>query len=76
MGRLSYEGLGLTFSQAETFKLSVSAACRRMTAEQILDLADFLHDIIRKRAVRTLARPGENRRRRASDAARVAEQPL
>ena len=49
MGRSSYQGAGLTEEQAKTFKLSISAACRKMTADQILDLADHLHTIIRKR---------------------------
>ena len=49
MGQSSYQGVGLTQHQASTFKLSVSAACRMMTADQILDLADYLHTIIRKR---------------------------
>ena len=43
-------GLGLSPSQLQIFKLSVSCACRRMTANQILDVADQLHDIIRKRS--------------------------
>ena len=45
----SCNGVGLTQAQAKTFKLSVSAACRRMTADQILDIADQLHALIRKR---------------------------
>ena len=49
MGQSSYNGSGLTQLQAKTFKLSVSAACRKMTADQILDLADHLHMIIRRR---------------------------
>ncbi len=49
MGQSSSQGFGLTQVQLKTFKLSVSAACRMMTADQILDLADHLHAIIRKR---------------------------
>ena len=49
MGQSSYYGSGLTPGQVKTFKLSVSAACRKMTADQILDMADHLHAIIRKR---------------------------
>ncbi len=49
VGQSSYKSAGLTQHQAKTFKLSVSAACRMMTADQILDLADHLHSIIRKR---------------------------
>ena len=40
-------GLGLSPSQLQIFKLSVSCACRKMTANQILDVADHLHEIIR-----------------------------
>ena len=49
MGQSSYTGSCLTQGQVNTFKLSVSAACRRMSADQILDIADHLHAIIRKR---------------------------
>ena len=49
MGQSSYSGSGLTQAQLKTFKLSVSAACRRMTADQILEIADQLHALIRKR---------------------------
>ena len=49
MGQSSCQGSGLTPSQVKVFKLSVSAACRKMTADQVLDLADQLHEIIRKR---------------------------
>jgi hypothetical protein len=49
MGQLSYLGAGFAENQLNNFKLSVSAACRKMTDDQILDLADQLHDIIRKR---------------------------
>ena len=50
MGQSSHFGVGLSTSQAKSFRLTVSAACRRMTADQILDLADHLHDIMRKRS--------------------------
>ena len=49
MGQSSCTGSGLTQAQLKTFKLSVSAACRQMTADQILDIADHLHALIRKR---------------------------
>ena len=49
MGQFSHQGVGLRETQFKTFKLSVSAACRKMTGDQILDLADQLHEIIRKR---------------------------
>ncbi len=49
MGQYSCNGSGLTHSQVKTLKLSVSAACRMMTADQILDIADHLHAIIRRR---------------------------
>ena len=49
MGQSSRTGSGLTQAQLKTFKLSVSAACRQMTADQILDIADQLHALIRKR---------------------------
>ena len=49
VGQSSYHGPGLTQHQVKTFKLSESAACRIMTAGQILDLADHLHTIIRRR---------------------------
>ena len=52
MGQACHCSQGLTRSQADTVKLSVSAACRKMSADQILDLADHLHDIIRKRGER------------------------
>ena len=52
MGQSSCLELGLSQSQADVFKLSVSAACRRMTPDQILDLADHLHEIIRSRSSR------------------------
>ena len=50
MRQSSCFGLGLSQTQANIFKLNVSAACRRMTAAQILELADHLHAIIRKRS--------------------------
>ena len=50
MRQSSCFGVGLSQTQANIFKLSVSAACRRMTAAQILELADYLHAIIRKRS--------------------------
>ena len=50
VGHIAYQGVGLTDGQVKTFKLSVSAACRKMTADQILDTADLLHEIIRKRS--------------------------
>ena len=43
-------GLGLSQGQLNIFKLCVSYACRKMTANQILELADHLHDLIRKRS--------------------------
>ena len=55
MGCASFEIMGLTETQAETFKLGVSAACRKMTTDQILDLADHLHSVIRKRAAHNVA---------------------
>ena len=55
MGQSTCFKPGLNRDQAVTIKLSVSAACRRMTTDQILDLADHLHDIIRQRTVRTAA---------------------
>jgi hypothetical protein len=50
MGQPSFSGPGLTPAQIKTFKLSVSAACRKMTADQILDIADQLHVLIRRRS--------------------------
>jgi hypothetical protein len=51
VGQSLGKGPCLTSRQVETVKLSISAACRRMTADQILDLADHLHAVIRERAV-------------------------
>ncbi len=50
MDMTSCFGFGLSPNQLQVFKLSVSCACRRMTANQILDVADHLHDVIRKRS--------------------------
>ncbi len=57
MGQLFCHDSDLTSAQVKTFKLSVSAACRKMSADQILDIADQLHDIIRKRS--SLCLPAE-----------------
>ncbi len=49
MGQSCRPDFSLTQGQIKLFKLSVSAACRKMTADQILEIADQLHDIIRRR---------------------------
>jgi hypothetical protein len=40
----------LSNAEAEDLKKQLFAAARRMSNEQVLDLADALHDIIRARA--------------------------
>jgi hypothetical protein len=40
----------LSTEEAEDLKKQLFAAARRMSNEQVLDLADSLHDIIRARA--------------------------
>ena len=56
MGQSLHLGSNLTEDQVNTFKLSVSAACRRMSSDQILDIADLLHEIIRKRGACCVSR--------------------
>ena len=74
MSLTSCFGLGLSQSQLNIFKLSVSQACRRMTAKQILDVADHLHDIIRSRSA-TAGSLNAAIYDRASDPAEQAVQP-
>ena len=43
-------GIGFTQGQLHSFKRTVSQACRKMTARQILYVADGLHEIIRQQS--------------------------
>ena len=46
-------------SAPEQLKVYLEAACRRMSTEEVLDLADHLHELIRER--RTHRRTGHAR---------------
>jgi hypothetical protein len=43
-------------STSERLRLYVEAACQRMSTEEVLDLADHLHDLIRERRSRGMAK--------------------
>ncbi len=43
-------------SASERLKLYVEAACRRMSTEEVLDLADHLHELIRERRRRDVGK--------------------
>ena len=73
MGQSSSEVAGLSQVQFKTFKMSVSAACRRMTADQILDVADHLHAMIRRRSACGRSAITKRIDRRAGEAASFRE---
>ena len=69
MRQSSSDVAGLSQDQFKTFITYVSAACRRMTADQILDVADHLHAMIRRRSARGRSAIAELGRRPSREAA-------